>query len=103
MIYPLTVLSVMLLVRIVVSYQACILRQQTYSEKRHESRKVYSKDKGETFSTHASSRPLIRRAHWHHFWTGPRDGERKLILQWLPPIPVGADDEELPVVLNKVQ
>jgi len=39
--------------------------------------------------THASPRPHIRAAHWHHFWKGPRDGERKLILRWLPPIPVG--------------
>jgi hypothetical protein len=32
--------------------------------------------------------PHVRRAHWHRFWTGPRDGERTLVLRWLPPIPV---------------
>ena len=38
--------------------------------------------------THASPRPHIRRGHWHGFWHGPRDGERKLKLRWLPPIAV---------------
>lgn len=39
-------------------------------------------------------RPHYRRAHWHNFWTGPRNqpDERKLILKWLPPIPVGIQD-----------
>lgn len=47
-------------------------------------------------STHASPRPHIRRGHWHGFWHGPRDGERQLKLQWLPPIPVamGNDGED---------
>ena len=39
--------------------------------------------------SHASPRPHIRRAHWHAFWTGPRQGPRQLTVQWLPPIPVG--------------
>lgn len=51
---------------------------------------------------HASPRPHVRRAHWHHFWAGPREGERKLILRWLPPIPVGVDNEEGPAVIHKV-
>lgn len=38
--------------------------------------------------------PHMRRAHWHSFWTGPRDGERRLIVKWLPPIPVGVDDKK---------
>lgn len=25
----------------------------------------------------SSPRPHVRRAHWHGYWTGPRDGERK--------------------------
>jgi len=54
--------------------------------------------------THASPRPHVRRAHWHSFWAGPRDGERKLILHWLPPIPVNMDPTagEGPVVIHKV-
>jgi len=58
---------------------------------------------GKTQGTHASPRPHIRRAHWHHFWTGSRDGERKLVLRWLPPIPVGIDDNEGPAVIHKVK
>lgn len=32
----------------------------------------------------------LRRAHWHGFWKGPRDGERQFIYKWLPPIAVGS-------------
>ena len=56
-----------------------------------------------TPGTHASPRPFIRRAHWHHFWAGPMQGDRKLILRWLPPIPVGVDEDEGPVVIHKVK
>lgn len=35
-------------------------------------------------------RPHLRRAHWHGFWTGPRDGERKFSYKWLPPMMVGS-------------
>lgn len=30
-------------------------------------------------------RPHLRRAHYHHFWTGPKVGEQVLICKWLPP------------------
>lgn len=33
-------------------------------------------------------RPHIRRAHWHGYWHGPREGERRFVLQWLPPMVV---------------
>lgn len=53
---------------------------------------------------HASPRPHVRRAHWHHFWTGPLSGDRKLVLHWLPPIPVGTDwESENPVVIHPAQ
>ncbi len=42
--------------------------------------------------SHAAPRPHIRRAHWHHFWTGPKSGDRKLVLRWLHPILVAGDD-----------
>lgn len=38
-------------------------------------------------------KPHIRRAHWHGFWKGPRDGEREYFLKWLPPIPVGVAED----------
>lgn len=53
---------------------------------------------------HARPRPHIRKAHWHSFWTGPKAkvgvasrGERKLILHWLPPLPVNVS-EDSPVI-----
>ena len=39
----------------------------------------------------SSPRPHIRRAHWHSYWIGPKDGERKVILKWLPPVLVGGE------------
>lgn len=33
--------------------------------------------------------PHVRRAHWHTYWTGPRDGERRAVVRWLSPILVG--------------
>ena len=38
-----------------------------------------------------SVRPHIRRAHWHHYWTGKRDGERHLILRWIEPTIVAGE------------
>jgi hypothetical protein len=48
--------------------------------------------------------PHMRRAHWHHYWTGPRDSDdRKLIVHWLPPTFVASDpDTELPMTTNVV-
>lgn len=40
----------------------------------------------------------IRRAHWHHFWIGPRNGERKLILHWIPPVYVSGTECQVAVV-----
>lgn len=39
--------------------------------------------------TGAAVTPHVRRAHWHAYWTGPRDGERRISLRWLSPILVG--------------
>lgn len=40
-------------------------------------------------------RPHIRRAHWHGFWSGTMDGERKFAYRWLPPIIVGDEQESI--------
>lgn len=45
-----------------------------------------SKRTGGTVRTH------IRRGHWHGYWTGPRDGKRKFIYRWLPPMVVGGNN-----------
>lgn len=39
-----------------------------------------------------------RRAHWHHYWTGPRNGERKLILHWIPPVYVSGTECQAAVI-----
>lgn len=51
-----------------------------------------SKERGG--GTHARPRPHIRRGHWHHFWRGPRQGERELVVKWLPPVAVNARSAE---------
>lgn len=38
----------------------------------------------------AGPRPHTRKAHWHGYWTGPRDGERKFVYKWLPVTVVAA-------------
>ena len=42
--------------------------------------------------TGSKVRPHSRRGHWHHYWTGPRDGDRKLILKWTAPTFVHLND-----------
>ncbi len=53
--------------------------------------------------THASPRPHVRVAHFHHFWTGPHKGERQLVVKWLPPIPVRMDLGDIVPTVRKVQ
>jgi hypothetical protein len=59
---------------------------------------------GDVIQGRAGPRPHIRRAHWHSFWTGPRQdpAQRKIALRWLPPIPVAVADagELVPSVRN---
>lgn len=38
-------------------------------------------------------RAHIRRGHWHGYWRGPRDGERRFLYHWLPPMVVGGGDD----------
>lgn len=52
--------------------------------------------------SHSPKRPHMRRGHWHNFWTGPRDGDRKLVLHWIPPTFIGAK-EDSPVVYHDVK
>lgn len=67
-------------------------------------RRAYQVEEIGPGGTHAGPRPHIRRAHWHTFWLGPRDGDRRADLRWLPPIPVNVDDVgQLPAVVRKVR
>lgn len=52
-------------------------------------------------ATHASPRPHIRRAHWHHFRVG--EGRQQLRLRWLHPLLVGTRAGESPVVVHPVR
>ncbi len=62
-----------------------------------------SVDGDESDRHHASPRTHIRRAHWHGFWTGPRDGEQKYILKWISPVVVNPGDGETPVTIRPVK
>ena len=56
--------------------------------------------------SHASPRPHVRSAHWHTYWTGPRNAVfplRKPVMRWIPPLPVGMDwKRELPTSIRVV-
>ncbi len=66
---------------------------------------VEETEEGEESEIRTSPRPHWRRGHWHHFWTGPRSEpeKRKLVLRWLPPIPVGIPGVDTPAVVRKVK
>jgi len=55
--------------------------------------------------THARPRAHIRRAHYHHYLTGPRESStRQLVLKWLPPIPVNVGRlEDLPTTIRTIE
>ena len=66
----------------------------------------YRYDENAEPGSHASPRPHVRSAHWHTYWTGPRQAhfpERKPIVKWIPPIPIGMDwKRELPTTIKPV-
>lgn len=64
-------------------------------------RTLESKKSGVEHKTHSSPRAHMRRGHWHHYWTGPKSGERKLILKWTAPMLIGGVDENSPAVIHK--
>lgn len=47
-------------------------------------------------------RPHWRRAHWHTYYTGPKNGERTPLVKWLPPVAVKLDGQSLPTVIHHV-
>lgn len=65
----------------------------------------YNKEQSDYYeATGRTVRPHIRRAHWHGYWTGPRDSnDRKFIVKWIPPTFINTEDsEDLPAVIKKV-
>lgn len=66
-------------------------------------RRAYQAEQTGAERPHAGPRPHVRRAHWHGYWSGPRDGARRYDLRWLPPIAVALSDaNELPAVVRRV-
>jgi hypothetical protein len=63
-------------------------------------------DNDATAGSHASPRPHVRSAHWHTYWTGPRDAVfplRKPVMRWIPPLPIGMDWKgELPTNIRVI-
>jgi len=63
-------------------------------------------ESGAASSGHASPRPHVRSAHWHTYWTGPRDAVfplRKPVMRWIPPLPIGMDwKRELPTNIKLI-
>lgn len=52
---------------------------------------------------HAAPRPHVRRAHWHHYWTGSKSGhDRRLVLRWVHPTLVGGDESGLVATIRDV-
>ena len=53
--------------------------------------------------SHARPRAHIRSAHWTTYWTGPRSGEQKPIVRWIPPLPINMDwKQSMPTVIHPV-
>ncbi|WP_029001865.1 AcrVA2 family anti-CRISPR protein [Azohydromonas australica] len=49
-------------------------------------------------------KPHVRRAHWHGFWSGPKQGLRRFDLRWLPPVAVNVESwDELPSTVRTVR
>ena len=48
-------------------------------------RKYKTAPQNKPTGTGSAKRPHSRRGHWHHYWTGPMSGERKLVFQWTAP------------------
>ena len=52
-----------------------------------------------TKTRHSSTvRAHVRRAHWHHYWTGK--GRTELVLRWIAPTLVGSGEK--PATIHRV-
>lgn len=49
-------------------------------------------ESGTGTGTGSRKRPHMRRGHWHHYWTGPKDGDRTLLLRWTAPTMIHPDE-----------
>lgn len=73
-----------------------------YIGKRFE--KMYAESVGDGTRAGASGtkkRPHVRRAHWHHYWTGP--GRTVLQVKWLEPIFVMGEENNIKTAIHAVE
>lgn len=49
-----------------------------------------------------SVRAHMRKGHWHKYWTGPKNGERKLVPRWVDPVFVGKGEADPDVSVTKI-
>lgn len=52
--------------------------------------------------SHTPKRTHIRKGHYHHYWKGPRKGERQLILNWVAPTIINGASEDIPLTITKI-
>lgn len=45
----------------------------------------------------------VRRAHFHRYLTGPRDGVQKTVVKWLAPIPINANGSPVGTTIVKIK
>lgn len=62
----------------------------------------YNRSAGNT-GTSSAKRSHTRRGHWHHYWTGPKQGDRKLVLKWTAPTVIHPENVEDNVVVYPVK
>ena len=72
-------------------YRLWIETAQSY-ERQMAANEYARKSEGTGTGTGRTVRPHIRRAHWHHYWTGP--GRKSLEVRWIQPTLVLADGEQ---------
>ena len=72
-----------------------ILRAARKRDQEESTDPVLSETPGKNYTRIHKARPHVRRAHWHHYWTGSA-ANKKLILRWVNTMLINADGEELP-------
>ena len=72
-----------------------ILRAKEKREREESRESAETEGTPRTYNRIHKTRPHVRRAHWHHFWTGSGEN-KKLILRWVNTTLVNADEGELP-------
>lgn len=64
--------------------------------RRYESHALESKKTGRHMPVH------VRRAHWHGYWTGPKENPTGLEIKWIAPIIVNADRGDVQGVVHQL-